>query len=217
MTVIGINGSPRKHGNTATLVEHALAGATATGAHTEIIHLYDLDYKGCTSCFACKTPGRISGRCAMEDGLALVLDKIRDADALVLGTPLYFGAATGEMRSFLERLLFPFLSWDDGTSLFGRETPVGLIVTMGVTERRMEEFGYGPHLARMEHFLKLIFGQCEAMYVTDTLHVDDYEQYRMKQFDAREKMQRHRDVFPVDCEKASRLGSRLCRNITVPR
>lgn len=54
MNVIAINGSPRKKWNTATLLEHTLEGAKSQGADTELVHLYDLDYKGCTSCFACK-------------------------------------------------------------------------------------------------------------------------------------------------------------------
>ena len=54
MKLLAINGSPRKKWNTAMLLEHALNGAASKGATTELIHLYDLDFKGCTSCFACK-------------------------------------------------------------------------------------------------------------------------------------------------------------------
>jgi len=50
--VLAINGSPRKKWNTATLLEKALEGAASLGAETELVHLYDLDYKGCTSCSA---------------------------------------------------------------------------------------------------------------------------------------------------------------------
>ena len=113
MYVIGINGSPRKHGNTATLLEHALKGAESEGAETELVHLYDLEYTGCTSCFACKTLGGKSyGRCAVKDGLTPLLKKIeKDADAIILGSPIYFGTDTGMMRSFLERLIFPYLTY----------------------------------------------------------------------------------------------------------
>ena len=52
MHVLAINGSPRKNWYTATLLEQALAGAAETGAETELVHLYDLNFKGCTSCFA---------------------------------------------------------------------------------------------------------------------------------------------------------------------
>ena len=57
MKVIAVNGSPRKTWNTATLLEHALAGAAGSGAETEQVHLYDLEFKGCISCFACKKIG----------------------------------------------------------------------------------------------------------------------------------------------------------------
>lgn len=68
MKVIALNGSPRKKWNTATLPENALEGAASRGAETELIHLYDLKFKGCLSCFACKTAGGESyGQCAVDD------------------------------------------------------------------------------------------------------------------------------------------------------
>ena len=107
MKVIAINGSPRKKWNTATLLQNALDGAASQGAETELVHLYDLDYKGCTSCFACKLKnGRSYGKCAVQDGLTPVLKKIEVADALILGSPIYFGSVTGMMRCFMERLMF---------------------------------------------------------------------------------------------------------------
>jgi multimeric flavodoxin WrbA len=55
MKIVAFNGSPRKDGNTATLLNKALEGAAAHGAEIEMIQLYDLNFKGCISCFACKT------------------------------------------------------------------------------------------------------------------------------------------------------------------
>jgi hypothetical protein len=58
------------------LLEKAVEGAKSVGAEAELIHLYDLDFKGCISCFACKTLGGKSyGRCAVKDGLAPVLER----------------------------------------------------------------------------------------------------------------------------------------------
>jgi multimeric flavodoxin WrbA len=54
---MAFNGSPRKTWNTATLLEKALEGAASKGAETELVHLYDVTFKGCISCFACKTKG----------------------------------------------------------------------------------------------------------------------------------------------------------------
>src|SRR3974390_1563375 len=108
MKVIAINGSPRKNWNTATLLTKALEGAVSLGAETELVHLYDLDYKGCISCFACKLiDGPYNGHCAVKDGLSPLLKAIEtEADAIILGSPIYFGGLSGEMRSFMERLLF---------------------------------------------------------------------------------------------------------------
>jgi len=114
MYIIAVNGSPRKDWNTATLLRKALEGAASRGARTELVHLYDLAYQGCRSCFACKTRGGKSyGACAVKDGLSPVLAATGEADALILGSPVYFGTVTGEMKSFLERLLFPVLTYTD--------------------------------------------------------------------------------------------------------
>jgi len=97
MNVLAINGSPRKHWNTAMLLNKALEGAASQGAETELIHLYDLNYKGCISCFACKLKGGNSyGKCAYQDDLTTVLEKIETADAVILGSPIYLSNVTGE-------------------------------------------------------------------------------------------------------------------------
>ena len=71
MNVIAFNGSPRKKWNTATLLKKALEGAASQGAETELIHLYDLAFKGCISCFACKTKGgKNYGRCTRKSQTA---------------------------------------------------------------------------------------------------------------------------------------------------
>ena len=68
MKIMAFNGSPRKEWNTATLLKKALEGASSQGAKTELIHLYDLKYKGCISCFACKEKGgKGYGKCVVRD------------------------------------------------------------------------------------------------------------------------------------------------------
>jgi multimeric flavodoxin WrbA len=209
--VIAINGSPRKTWNTATLLEHALTGAASEGAETELVHLYDLDFKGCTSCFSCKLKGGKSyGRCTLNDDLTPVLETIRDADALILGSPIYVGTATGEMRSFLERLVFPYLVYDPGrSSLFPKKIPTGFIYTMGVDEHRLTEMGYESQFRLTGMLLERIFGSSEWLTVTDTLQFDDYAKYVSSAFDPAAKAQRRQEVFPEDCKKAFALGKRL--------
>lgn len=103
MKVMAFNGSPRKTWNTARLLNKALEGAVPQGAETELIHLNDLHYSGCKSCFACKLKGGASyGKCAIKDELAPILAKIKDADAIILGSPNYIGSPTGATKAFLK-------------------------------------------------------------------------------------------------------------------
>ncbi len=210
MEVLAINGSPRKEWNTATLLNKALQGASSQGMGTELIHLYDFNFKGCTSCFACKLKnGESYGRCAFKDEITPLLDRIENVDALILGSPIYLGTVTGEMRSFLERLVFPYLVYDtQRSSLFPKQLPVGFIYTMGANERFMEDLSIDRHIELNEMILGRIFGLSESLAVMDTYQFDDYSKY-VSSFNVEEKEKRRREVFPVDCEKAFNMGVRL--------
>ena len=112
--VIAINGSPRKGWNTDTLLKKALEGAASVGAETEMVYLYDLKFRGCVSCMACKLRKEPRPcRCIQRDDLTAVLDRLHEADAVIIGSPIYFSEVTGELRSFLERFLFQYLNYDD--------------------------------------------------------------------------------------------------------
>jgi multimeric flavodoxin WrbA len=211
--VVVVNGGPRKGWNTATLLDRAAEGAWDAGAEVERVELYDLDFKGCRSCFTCKTRGGKSyGRCALRDDLNPVLERIEAADALLIGSPIYFGSVTGETRSFLERLLFPFFTYTNPPeSLLSRRISVGVIYTMNVEERQAEDMGYWNHLARTEGALERAFGSVERLASFDTLQFEDYTKVVADRFDPVHKRQRHDDVFPADCQKARELGERLVR------
>ncbi|GFO62179.1 flavodoxin family protein [Geomonas paludis] len=211
MKVIGINGSPRKQWNTAQVLQKALDGAAAQGAETELIHLYDVDFKGCTSCFACKLKGGKSyGKCAMRDGLTPVLEKIAQADGLVLGSPVYFGRATGEICSFLERLLFQYFVYSQPpASLFERRIRTAFIYTMNVPETLMQEANYAVHMGGNENYLRRIFGECETLCCNETVQFDDYDKYVFNYFDPQQRRERHSVLFPENCRKAFELGQRL--------
>jgi len=113
------NGSPRKNGNTATLLKQAMEGASSQGSETELIHLYDLNYKGCMSYFLCKLKeGKSYGKCAVQDDLAPIFERVAEADALIFASPVYSGTATAEMRVFLERLLYPLFNAAEMSTLF---------------------------------------------------------------------------------------------------
>lgn len=212
MNVIALNGSPRKKNwNTVTLLEHVLDGAASQGAQTELVHLHDLQFSGCISCFACKKLGRKQdGVCAIRDDLTPVLERIAKADALILGSPIYYGTETASMRACIERLCFPYNPYArDGHSNFGRVIPTAMIYTMNITETMIDDYGYRPHFNMMQRVLTTHFGPCEMLLCTDTAQYGDYSKYEAEKFDVAAKLARRESVFPQDCEKAYALGTRL--------
>ena len=213
MKVIAINGSPRKKWNTATLLVKALEGAASEGADTELIHLYDLNFKGCTSCFACKLKdGKSYGKCAMNDELTPVLAKLKDADAVILGSPIYLGNSTGEMRSFLERYIFPYLVYSaNPMSLYPKNIPVGYIYTMNIKEEYFDVFGLHKVIELNQGVATRIFGYSESLYSTDTYQFDDYSNYVSDRYDPAEKAKRRAEVFPLDCEKTFEMGKKFVK------
>jgi multimeric flavodoxin WrbA len=211
MKVIALNGSPRKQWNTATLLEKALEGAASQKAETELIHLYSLRYQGCISCFACKTIGGPSyGKCAVKDDLAGVLEKCLAADALVLGSPIYLGSTTGGMRSFMERLIYPPLTYDElWGSIFPRSMKTAFIYTSNAPENRIPDF-CGQQIDLTKTMLQRIFkAPSETLLVCETYQFDDYSKMASGIFDEKQRAQRRREVFPQDCQKAFDLGVRL--------
>ncbi len=211
MKIIAFNGSPRKEWNTATLLKSALEGAASLGAKTKLINLYDLNYKGCNSCFDCKEKGgRSYGKCSVRDALMPIFKEIEAADAVIFGSPIYMGNITGEMQSFLERLMFPYLTYTDppGT-LFPKKIRTGFIYTMGVTENLVDQLGFGQRFSAREQSLARIFGSSETLISCDTYQFEDYTKYVATRFNAEEKLKRRQEVFPNDRRKAFEMGARF--------
>lgn len=145
-----------KNRNTATLLQKAL-----NGAGTELIHLYDLRYKRCTSCFACKRKGsQFVGHCAMKDDLSDFIERVLGCDVLLLRPPVYFNNLTGERLCFLERLLFSNFSCNEGnTSVFKEKISSGFIYTMNVPEETMKHRNYEATFYHYKQALQMLFGE----------------------------------------------------------
>ena len=211
MKIIAINGSPRKNWNTDTLLKNVLDGAASAGAETEMVYLYDLNFKGCRSCLACKLRKEPRpNRCILRDDLTAVLDRVHEADAVVLGSPIYFSEVTGEMRSFFERFLFQYLNYDDYSKPLSPAKKTAWVFTMNCPESMFPQVGYSELFQRYENWMKLYFGHCETLLATDTMQVKDYSRYHLAGFDAKAKQLRHETGFTEDCRKAYELGKRLC-------
>lgn len=214
MNVYAVNGSPRKKWNTATVLEHALEGArsAADNVSAEMINLYELNYKGCISCFQCKLLGGASyGRCAVKDGLKPVLDKLIEAHVIIFGSPIYFSDVTGMMRCMFERLCFPLFVYDKNySSLAPKKIHTGFIYTMNVPHGVMDEYGYPQRLHTMESFVGRVFAHKPmTRYVNNTLQFSDYGKYKIEIFKEEEKQAYRAKYFPADCEEAHQMGVTL--------
>ncbi len=114
--VIFINASPRKNGNTAQVLSECAEVIEKQGLKTEIINLRG---KNIESCHACAKCAEIK-KCKIDDGLNEIIGKIRDSKGLIIGTPVYFGTARGDLMAALQRIGYvsmntdKFLSWKVG-------------------------------------------------------------------------------------------------------
>lgn len=213
-----VNGSPRKNKNTALMLAHAAEGAASKGAQVETIHLYDLSYCGCTSCFACKLKNaKTNGICAVQDALQPILQKAVEADIVVIGTPVYFSDMTGMTRAFIERFVFPNFSYDldaDGNRMPPRiYKQTAMIFTMNIAEQALEQWNYPLLLGTSVKILEQNFGYSEGLYVCNTYQFNDYSRYAVSMFNEADKRKHRDEHFPIDLQRGYELGCRLVENL----
>lgn len=106
MKVLGLIGSPRKDSNTDLLVSRILDGASASNHLTEKLYLYELNISPCVDCRRCK---KGSFQCAINDDMQILYPKLKDADVIIFGTPLYWYGPTGKMKLVVDGLR-PFIA-----------------------------------------------------------------------------------------------------------
>ncbi|MDR3243185.1 MAG: flavodoxin family protein [Elusimicrobiota bacterium] len=214
--IIAFNGSPRRDRNTATLLKYALDGAKSVGAETELIHLADLNFRGCVSCFLCKLKkNNHPGMCFYKDDLTPILEKIVESDAIVLGSPIFVGEVTGMMRNLMERLFFMAITYDNTPtrSEFKGSVNAGFIYTMNVPKDNSDLY---KHIYELnDFFAKRLNGKIVEHYISaDTYQFKDcadYANYNASMFDEKQKAQILKNQFPIDCNNAFELGKRLVK------
>lgn len=211
MKIIAINGSPRKNWNTRSLLKKALEGAESVGAETELINLYELDYKGCVGCLGCKLKeGGNYGHCIKNDDLKSVLERIKNCDGIILGSPIYLGDITAALRAFWERFIFQYISYDNlGGSLFNGKLKTAFIYTMNASDDKVKQFKLNEVFNKYEQGLKRHFEYTGTVVSTETLQIDNYSKYHMAAANEEKRIQRRKTVFIDDCNKAYELGKAI--------
>ena len=209
--IIIIDGGPRKNFNTAAMLQKFAEGASSASEEIEVktVRLYGIDYKGCMSCLACKVKGKASNVCKFKDALTPVLEEIAEADGLVLGSPIYFGDVTGLMRAFLERLAFPWLSYNDYSMTAPKRMPVVLVETMNGLPERNNSQGYGS----MEYCIAAALGEPEHLVAYNTYQVKSYERFELAGFSEEAKRQWRDEHWEADLQKAFDAGRQMAEKI----
>ena len=207
--IIAVNAGPRMGWNTETLITEASKGAESAGAVVERFNLFRLEkYTGCISCFGCKKE-KFKGHCICRDGLTPVLDAIREADGLIIGSPNYLGELTASFRALYERLIFQNLTYNlESPCCNDRPIPVLLIMTSNAPDTYFMNM-----MKNYQQTLNRFVGPTEIFVSGDTLQLKDYSKtdWPWTLFDPEAKQERHDTVFPQECAKVLKKGAALVR------
>ena len=133
MQILAFNGSPRKKGNTSTIIRSILDGAESKGAETVEVRLHDIDMKGCQGCLACR---KKPGVCAQKDELSPYLESMKTCQGVVVGGPIYMYRICGQLKLFVDRCYSLYISREEGG--YDSAIPPGknyaLVVSQGAPE-----------------------------------------------------------------------------------
>lgn len=181
------------------------------------MNLYDVDFKGCKSCFACKIKNsKTNGVCALKDDLRPVLERCRQADVIVLGSPVYYSYPTGEIRAFMERLMFPMGTYlyENGKHIILRDRviPSAMIFTMNCPEDYMKTIGYPTLLEENTKVMADIFGYAETLYMCNTYQFNDYSRYDFNLFSEEGKRNIAMSTSTLTCRTPMNWASGWWRN-----
>ncbi len=146
MNIVAVLGSPRPQGNSAGLARRFLAAAREQGATVQEFSLNQLAFRGCQGCRTCKSK---SEACILEDDLAAVLAAVKDADILVLASPVYFGDISGQLKCFIDRT-YSYLNPD-----FSSRVPPGKKAVLVLVQANPEPANFADVFPRYERWLKL--------------------------------------------------------------
>ena len=125
--VVIVMGSPRKNGNSITLAQRVAKGAEAVGAEVESFYLHEMDIKPCDACDICREDS--SKDCVINDDMQNLYPKLRQADALVIASPIYYATVSAQTKLFLDRCYALEGPQEKESALKGKR--IGIVLTYG--------------------------------------------------------------------------------------
>ena len=163
------------------------------------------------SCLACKKVDKEKGKCYWDDDLSPIIDKILDADTLIIGSPNYLGESTSGFRALYERLIFCVLSYDGEPTYYKGKLNIALFYTMNAP-REYYEAHMRSNYEPIENIMANLLNANVVSYAAcNTLQVNDYSKFNMGMFDEENKRQSRENQFPIDLEEAFKIGAELSK------
>lgn len=207
MKIYALNASPRKGWNSDEMLNAFIDGVHEAAPEIEIekVNIYDLDFKGCRSCFACQMKSTEDGQCLFRDEAYELLRGIKSSDGLVFAAPVYYFDVPSQMRAILERLFYP------GES--DHEIPVTAVYTMNQKQQNMDKY-FKHHLDDIAfHFRNQFKTEPEQIYVCNTLHWKNPDRYKFPMEWFTDKTQYHDEQYPSDLQTCHDAGVELANKI----
>lgn len=208
MKIVVINGSPRKKWNTTKLLNQFVEGMRLNrNIEVREVNVYDYCFKGCQSCFACKLK-RFEDKpleCRIKDDIHDLLVETRNADAVVIGSPIYFLDISAQLKAFLERLMYPGKS--------PKIIPATFIYTMNADEKGFLDV-IKPSIDITARYWENNFGYFPKQIAVHDTYQRDYEElYKKSSHNVEVKKQRHINQFPKELENAYQEGIKFIKEV----
>lgn len=199
MKAVVINAGPKRRDHNAQLAKSSAKGAESAGAEVEYVDLYKLDLCGCMNCTICKKEDNV-GKCYWKDEISPLIERILDADCLLITVPIFFTEPTSHYRALIERLVYCIVSYKTGNTFKGKIN-VGLFYTLNYSVEYFEK-SVRPNLKSSEGLLEMFNGEVQ---IHSFRSITKRESEESDELDEKEKL------FSADLDKVFEISAELCK------
>ena len=199
MKAVVINAGPKRRDHNAQLAKSSAKGAESVGAEVEYVDLYKLDLCGCMNCTICKKEDNV-GKCYWKDEVSPLIERILDADCLLITVPIFFTEPTSHYRALIERLVYCIVSYKTGNTFKGKIN-VGLFYTLNYSVEYFEK-SVRPNLKSSEGLLEMFNGEVQ---IHSFRSITKRESEESDELDEKEKL------FSADLDKVFEISAELCK------
>ena len=199
MKTIVINAGPKRRDCNARLAKSAFEGAESVGAEVEFVDLYKLNLSGCRVCLICKNDEDVC-KCFWRDELSPLIERIFEADCVLIAAPIFFSQPTSHYMALLERLVYCMVSYKTGNKFKGKVN-VGLFYTINYPMDYFEK-SVRPHMKQSEDLLKMLNGK---------VVIETYQNIskNMTSSSTDDELKLKKEQFASDLESVFEIGAEL--------